>query len=555
MTIEANKPDLPGIFYTNDVPTTHEVMAARQGIPPLASKVAELRSQLQVLEDQLFRHHSVLSTSRYMPPEILGDIFHLAMGTDVLTKEGRQALIDITRVCKKWREAAYLTGQLWARLHIPSPRFAPFDDIEKWLSRSKGSPKTIVFGQLSDDDEVWGLNPIYCDCLAPSECTMNTPRFLKFLTNGPHLHELALRNISANCLRAMLESTKRLTNASDSPTWHAWDSLTVTFEGDVEDNSWGMVPLPTLSPFFHLPAVRSLTISLPEQETEEGITSAHLYIPSSVLQGLTFLDIECNWDSPQLLFSLKHCVNLQRLSLNFSDAVQTWTSNDPALSDIGTISLSTVHSLTVKHCPRATASLFFRHLHFPSLVDLRLTQTYYHDDDLDEEEEEDEEDPRPLYNMLEALGIFSHSASTLQSLSIIQDDDSEEDTEEVPPEDLVDTLRSLPNLTHLAMDVNFDARSFLSVAQGSKSGVLAPNLEHIELTRVVDEFDFESLFRYLLHRKTTGVGDKMKKITMSVDFRGEHPETDMVINWGIGGILRELRKTHGIVIEFRPIDM
>ncbi|KAF5335363.1 hypothetical protein D9611_011661 [Ephemerocybe angulata] len=550
MTIEANKPDLPGIFYTNDVPTTHEVMAARQGIPPLASKVAELRSQLQVLEDQLFRHHSVLSTSRYMPPEILGDIFHLAMGTDVLTKEGRQALIDITLVCKKWREAAYLTGQLWARLHIPSPKSAPFDDIEKWLSRSKGSPKTIVFGPLSDDDEVWGLNPIYCDCLAPSECKMNTPRLLKFLTNGPHLHELAFRNISANCLRALLESTKRLTDAS----WRSWDSLTVTFEGDTEDNNWGMVPLPTLSPFFHLPAVRSLTISLPEQDTEEGVTSAFLYFPGYVLQALTSLDVECNWDSPQLLVSLKDCINVERLSLNFSDSVHTWTSNDPALSDIGTISLSTVRSLTVKHCPRATASLFFRHLHFPSLVDFRLTQTYYHDDDLEEEEEEeDDEDPRPLYNMLEALGIFSHSASTLQSLSIIQDDDSEEDTEEVPTEDLVDTLRSLPNLTHLAMDVNFHARSFLSVAQESKSGVFAPNLEHVELTRVAIGFDLEAFFRYLLHRKTTGVGDKMKKITMSTYMEGENQGTEMAVDFGIGGILRELRRTYGIVIEFRSM--
>jgi hypothetical protein len=134
---------------------------------------ADIRSQIKRLEEEIIKlkekHHALRTTMNAihdpfihkLPPEIGSQIFCLCMPTLYLTDGGSSQALRLGAVCRKWRELAWATPNLWETLlimAIPSTlrtlaRSLP-GLISEWLDRSGALPLTIWFFQekISDND-------------------------------------------------------------------------------------------------------------------------------------------------------------------------------------------------------------------------------------------------------------------------------------------------------------------------------------------------------------------------------------------------------------------
>jgi hypothetical protein len=135
---------------------------------------SNIRSQIKRLEEEIIKlkekHHGLRTTMNAihdpfihkLPPEIGSHIFYLCIPTSHLTVIGtdytQEAVTQALRlgaVCRKWRELAWATPNLWETLLItvmPSRLHTLVRSlpglISEWLDRSGVLPLTILFFQL-----------------------------------------------------------------------------------------------------------------------------------------------------------------------------------------------------------------------------------------------------------------------------------------------------------------------------------------------------------------------------------------------------------------------
>ncbi|KAF6762451.1 hypothetical protein DFP72DRAFT_802369, partial [Ephemerocybe angulata] len=100
------------LLDTNTVPSNVEAASIEQSIAKYDVEIAKLRSQLDTLVEERRRHHAVLSPLRRMPLELLGEIFTMVLPY-ILDYSGRQDVINLGLVCKRWRDATIYTHRLW----------------------------------------------------------------------------------------------------------------------------------------------------------------------------------------------------------------------------------------------------------------------------------------------------------------------------------------------------------------------------------------------------------------------------------------------------------
>lgn len=133
------------VLYENRPPTTLECASLRDGVDTITQKIAQLREELEYLEDQLQRHHSALTVVRRIPVEILGVIFGMTTWDEDCGIINPKQLVSLTLVCKTWLNAAYTSPFLWSNLRIFHPRLTTeiYEGVERWFGRSKGSSKTL----------------------------------------------------------------------------------------------------------------------------------------------------------------------------------------------------------------------------------------------------------------------------------------------------------------------------------------------------------------------------------------------------------------------------
>ena len=156
-------------FDAKDLPVACTVL---EGGPCSACKEeSDIRGQIKQLEEEIKKlkekHHTLQATINSihdpfihnLPPEIGSYIFRLCLPTQDFgefspwpeRKEVTGAL-RLGAVCRKWRQLAWATPNLWEMLHVyigPSTRNSLADAfpslIEAWLGRSGVLPLTIFF--------------------------------------------------------------------------------------------------------------------------------------------------------------------------------------------------------------------------------------------------------------------------------------------------------------------------------------------------------------------------------------------------------------------------
>lgn len=287
---------------SNAIPNVHDAAVISNLLSSCEMEAVAIRTQLQTLQDRLRnverwckRYGSILSVIRRLPSEILGEIFQHLGSQDSLTQ--------ICRVCKTWRDAAYLTPRLWQHTtvdleHEGAPVSLTYEAVIAWMSRAKMLPKTLRLQSLQCPD----ICRCHCAVEDGEDCRFAQPFVGKILKDGIPLEHVSVRCPTQACLENFAAYIQPF---RDQPSpWNSIDSFSMRAE-------WDTVPSAT---FAFLPlSIRSLTLDLPQYV--RGSDRPWKAIPSNILEKLTHLSLTCGWHASRALKTLQHCSNLESLTL------------------------------------------------------------------------------------------------------------------------------------------------------------------------------------------------------------------------------------------------
>ncbi|KAF6746279.1 hypothetical protein DFP72DRAFT_923109 [Ephemerocybe angulata] len=431
-------------------------------------------------------------------------------------------LINITLVCKAWRDVVETDAYLWGQLETaPLLGTRELKVLQRWFARAKRSPKALRLSYCY---------PLRCDCAKTGDCFYSNPNLLKLLVDEDHIARLHLLKLTPRCFTEFIKSVKHA-NGGSTPLW--WDTLH-TLELDFHqtypvDTYWALPDARTL--FHALPPVTSLTlntlVAIPWEPTRQ-----RLDIGQSILTGLTRLTLRYNFDGPQLVMLLRHCTNVEDLAL----ALQIDHWQNPAMSDplddapllpptTVTYFLPKVTSLTLEFCYVPGIRIPFRYLRFPGLVNLHVARnpllkvrTW-------------QKDKNAYSQVLEWLKLFSHSRAPSSLRSLRLGSDGIHCIDPLVAEDLYYILSHLqPQITHLSLNGEFDAHKFMQIDEekraSGKGRKLCPSLQSLELLqlntvdRYLGDFDLEPFLVYIKNRHNYQKGEDDGVITLVEPFDG-----------------------------------
>ncbi|KAF6745983.1 hypothetical protein DFP72DRAFT_640582 [Ephemerocybe angulata] len=188
--------DLSRLLDSNILPNSFEAQCVQHIVSKLCGQISELQSQLERLQQQMQRHTAILSPIRRVPPEILGRIFAFA-SPGRLDDVGRSDLLNLSLVCRGWRDASLLEHQLWSSLRIkPSHLDWAYGDVVAWFRRSGALPKAVDV-----DAESWD------ECHAPivsRGCQLVGAGLVKLLSEGPGIPPSGTELLKSELLHALV---------------------------------------------------------------------------------------------------------------------------------------------------------------------------------------------------------------------------------------------------------------------------------------------------------------------------------------------------------------
>jgi hypothetical protein len=532
----AQRGDYPPIVSTNAVPDPEEVIAVQQGINRLKSEIAQAKSpRLQELEKDLRLHEAVFSPLRQIPVEVLGEIFTLALPDGVLQNRDRQHLVYLCLVCHTWRDAALSARWLWNRVGVKFDRTLS-EKIVCWFNRSGNLPKSLAI-----DTEGQCMGGMDCADLG-SDCRSRNANLAKFMTDGPTLDHLELNYPGSRCFRNFVEALHVL-DAISNPKVRPWDclrSLTLNFlsEWDEPDDNY-------LSTFLHIPSsITSLSVTLPVGlELDEDTSYLTLDIPPEVLQRLTSLAFTSDWEGDQALPLLRHCQNVETLTLNILSTSPFGNLTQSQLSG-STVYLPKLRTLRLQRLIPVAVSIFSS-LRTPNLVVL----------DIQLENCGPRLSPKSVSFSQNVLSFVNQSKceNTLLQLCIRGWSFTDSD------EDLAALLRGLPSVTHLTLHDIQNVTFFQKV----RSPVISlPRLEVLELLELDPEIPFDDILVFLQSRRSVTWRDgspifhrqdTLKKVIVTYDkaFRGWRSYDDRQKD-DHNSYLNALRRWCGVVVSVGP---
>ncbi|KAJ3535240.1 hypothetical protein NMY22_g6572 [Coprinellus aureogranulatus] len=473
------------LLITNDAPNALEAAFAQE-------EATNLEIQIRELEARLRGCRAILHPLRRVPSEILALILTFAVQDSLgyYTDKGR--LLDLCLVCKDWYQAALTAQQVWGRLEIkPFSTSSPnWDVLYRWLRRANSGSRALKISQGSVCRHMFEHTV---------RCVMKNESLVKLLVDGPSAHSMTLETTSSECLENLFASMqsfhRQLHTESDSSAWQSVSRLQLSVTGDYL-GAWLAPSTLAQSILAYLPrSLTSLHLRIPDESLVERIESdtwetdppwLSLHIPPAILENLTSLSIECNWNGPYLVLALQHCTNLQELSIDFRQA-DACTSGP--------------------HSPPGWAG--------PSHVFVDETHTDY--------------DPHE-----EAGYAVTSFVRTLESRLPFWRDKMKSLTLEIPhgsrietidSQQLVDLASYLPSLTHLLLDhFTFELQAFVDASPRS----YFPSLEHLELRNIPGDFDLASLLECLDDWRRNGDLDSLKRVSITYARHGYTAETDKV---------------------------
>lgn len=129
-------------------------------IRKLTAIQAKLEENSAHVRGSLLAHQALISPSRRIPPEVLGEVFyHCLSKTPYITPRDIEAPMVLTRVCRHWHAVAMSTPRLWSSLSIHLQKTACEvyrRGCESWLSRAKSVPLAI---RVLNDVHMFAADP------------------------------------------------------------------------------------------------------------------------------------------------------------------------------------------------------------------------------------------------------------------------------------------------------------------------------------------------------------------------------------------------------------
>ncbi|KAF6745480.1 hypothetical protein DFP72DRAFT_925843 [Ephemerocybe angulata] len=495
------------VLLSNDVPDTAEVGALKKENVELKREARKLRMALGEIEARIDQRNGALSAIRRVPLEVLGQIFTFTLGAPTPLDEGvREELLNLGRVCQKWRDASLLTHELWSGVSVhPRNLRGSYDKIETWLSRAGSVPKSLHL-----------LGPFNGHGHLASATT------LELLTRGPPLDHLYFESERIGDLEEFMYYFAL--NHTDVPNrpWDNLRSLAITIEDQwIQDMWWFDAEDPSTSIFSYLPPVTSFSLHLPKQDMvfpDDDSEMLRLNIPPAFLGRLTSLEVACDWDGPHILVMLQHCKNLEQLVV---DVINSQAALDEAAITRQPFPRTGIllPKLRVLHLQRYTADLrILDYLVTPALTDLDIEMDGY--------ELLRKTYPKPfVVDSIKDLQKRSNSQDTVRSLRLYN--------VHLAPKELVRILAVVPSLTHLTLDrVKFatpgEISGFWRSLNNNKCLAHAQRLEVLRTEPAMAEDLFDSMLEFLVER------GKGKRCEVTVSFQGATipTESDARRAWG-----------------------
>ncbi|KAF7972272.1 hypothetical protein HWV62_18604 [Athelia sp. TMB] len=146
------------LLGTFAAPTPEECTVIRDRIQQIGVDISTLDSEIERVETILERlrhkrsalqnlsngHHNMLSPTRRLPVEILGEIF-----VQLQEMLGGRSIVP-AQICRHWREVAICTSRLWNCIKVSyngGKLAADEEMVSLWLQRSGGQPLNIMLGR------------------------------------------------------------------------------------------------------------------------------------------------------------------------------------------------------------------------------------------------------------------------------------------------------------------------------------------------------------------------------------------------------------------------
>ncbi|KAF5338476.1 hypothetical protein D9611_013300 [Ephemerocybe angulata] len=502
--VQEQATSLSELLHNNAPPNNLDLSIIKARSEAMAKRIAELQDELKNLEHQLHLHKCVFSPARRIPTEILTMIFDFASAEppwfsyDDIWERDTKSLSTIPLVCKRWRDVAYDAGKLWAvqKVDIPKLTQKQCDSLLRWYCRSKGTPKTLAF------KIPYEVKAKPCECYketgGPYLCSNVVLQ--RILGEGAPFSRISIAHFTPTCFKNIVryikstEGTNGITTTATSTSQHWWDKvhkLVLDFHyGSANENDpyWLQSQLPVHSIFTSFPdSLISLSLHLPNLEKQSH--RKVLEIPPAVLRKLITFSLSYTWGGPQFLTALQHCINVEDLSLHLGDTGSANLGNQINVTSLSQdhIVLPKVKSLLLRIKGASAVVKHIGVLRFPGLVKLCIKSEYEY------------KNPQPYSNILQAIGLFSPTASQdFESLGVVG---------YINSDDLYNLLGSLTSpLTHLATDATFDPREFLKLALDAPTGTpnLLPSLQSLEVRHFPCKYHLDSLFLYIKSRQKHG---------------------------------------------------
>ncbi|KAF6744999.1 hypothetical protein DFP72DRAFT_1077899 [Ephemerocybe angulata] len=272
------------------------------------------RARLEASELEVLRYRSILSPVRRLPLEIVGEILLLVTPFTAGNLE-RARLLDLTTVCKHWRQAALATHRLWNGLsvHGTTPQCA-YDKILLWFRRAGAIPKSLHYEAPS----------LPCDCDDSDtlrECQATSPLLVHLLSEGPLLQHLKLNISKPGCLRNVMTAIQAY-ESQNHPEKRPWDSLqsiNLVFGAGAQ---WGEPIDPKETMFSSLPPVKAFRIQLPAPWSSftynDDSRAALPHSATIFISRLTTFTVKWDCAGLKLFDLLRHCSNVETLTIDFA---------------------------------------------------------------------------------------------------------------------------------------------------------------------------------------------------------------------------------------------
>ncbi|KAJ3548183.1 hypothetical protein NMY22_g1362 [Coprinellus aureogranulatus] len=431
--------------------------------------------------------------------EILGEIFVFASG-DILYKDGRKQLLDISRVCKVWRDTVFLTNRLWNSLGLEyeiTPTL--MERAEKWLARAGTLPKHLSI-RAADYDGVECEGTFAYRRRESGNgsddtiCSLGTHALADFLTTGPIIHKLSIFCCDSQCLRNLVTAIAiaKGHHGSRGPRQWSWDSLlSLHLEIVGTWSEWG--PLEKERPersdliFRHLPHVASFNLILPSYDRYQS-DSPFLYLPTELLAHLTRFTLQCGWPGNAALFvnALKSCKNVESLTIDMDLCIFDINPDDPWDGDPyhwKPVLLPKLRSLHLQNIDRSGLEIL-RYFRSPMIEELDM-----------------------YFNCLDYIdGLEDGSFGSQSHRNIVEFIKNSEGTPSlrylrlccfaISGRGLLRVLSKLPSLTHLVLDsVTIGGSIFRRLKKRQQMPL--PKLRTLELLGVTPDLNASRVMNYL----------------------------------------------------------